>query len=590
MKTFKISNFKEFLFEKFVDSDLSSGIKRFCMLVKKPFPTDTESDLGKMIGEVRNALFDQVSVDSSNVKSLEIPTNLPVLNFTENNDLVRTMLSSKLIDRDSLYNHPDSSDAVSDKVKFHRAFEKFEFVPKTVFSVEEAADLKFPVIAKPATGKSASGIMKFSSAEELRKTKETFDLFSEMIDIAREFRCFCFRDEVISIDERVKVEGAKDFLSDVDTTTDFVYKPVEQSKYAQLSKLKKVLSDCRKVTDLDFFSVDFAENPESDIFLIEMNSRTGMGAEKMVDLYRLIYRDFYGSDVPSEIDKRIGKIKSEWGDLYKKEKHVNECTIVAGNVDDSFFLFKNRDRSYTPDTVIVREKLSGTEIVYYTDQIGWVEGMNEHGVGFVMSQLTEIHRPGYKASWHVSDEPKSTKKFEKFADSIRKILTAKDADQALKLLEKSGKSGNFLIGDAKNLYEVEVFKGETRKRKLDFSENCFYVKTNHGVLFPEAGHQSAGDSIKRSSSTIRKHQAEIQLAGITGMTEIPSRMKYQAFDPSSSLNVFRTDPEEYTISQCLMNLGKLMFFFFHDRTTADTIKVEDSVKNPKIVIDVRDIR
>ena len=63
-------------------------------------------------------------------------------------------------------------------------------------------------------------------------------------------------------------------------------------------------------------------------------------------------------------------------------------------------------------------------------------------------------------------------------------------------------------------------------------------------------------------------------------------MKFQAFDSKSPLNTFRTDDEEYTISQCMMALTNLEFYFYHDRMTADTIKLEDTIKDPKIKIKI----
>jgi Acyl-coenzyme A:6-aminopenicillanic acid acyl-transferase. len=171
---------------------------------------------------------------------------------------------------------------------------------------------------------------------------------------------------------------------------------------------------------------------------------------------------------------------------------------------------------------------------------------------------------------------------------VKKILTAKTAEEALKYLEESEKSGSFLIGDSKKVYEVEIFKGKMKKKLIKLEGDPYYVKTNHGVLFPDAGHQPSGDSIKRSSSSIRRYLAYTYLQGVDDPEDIPPRMKFQEFDPNSSLNLYRTDEEEHTISQCLMDLTKLKFYLYHDPETADSIRIEDTAKKDKIKIYIID--
>jgi hypothetical protein len=591
MSRLKVRNFKEFIEEKKDALNLSDVFQRFYMLVRNPYP-DSDTILGSMIGAVRNTLFDQISVNSSNYKFLSISPGIPILNFTEDNDLVQAMINENVIDINSLYNKPTHSTVVSDKVSFHKKFRDCKFIPKTVFSVEDAMNLNFPVIAKPAQGKSAKGIKKFKTSEEMKSSNEKFDIFSEMIDIKKEFRCFCFKGEIIELNERVKIKGSPDFLENTDTTTDFLYKWIDPAKYSCSQEMYEILQQCRDVVNLDFFSIDFAETSDKKLFVIEMNSRTGMGVDKMVELYKLVHKDYYKKEANATSIEKMDVLVKDWEKAYDKKdaSQVNECTILAGNLNNVTFLFKNRDRSFTPDTVVVHEKLDGVEVAYYTDQTSWVEGMNEYGVGFVFSQLTGKQHKGYGPAYTVSDEPKDDSKFKRFEKDIKKILTAKNAEEAIKFLINSKKSGNFLIGDKKDLYEVEVFKGENKHRKLNFKDSPYYVKTNHGELFPEAGHQPTGDSIKRAGSSIRRHQAYTQLQGTQNISEIPDRMKFQAFDTLSPLNTFRTDIEEYTISQCMMDLTNLKFYFFHDITTADTLKLDIKIKNPKITIDARKTR
>ena len=589
MKNFIIQNFEEFINEKNAKQK-AKPFKRFYLFVDEVYH-HINTELGKLISLRRNEMFEQLVINDVNFASLDIKPDIPIINFTSEFTIVNDLIEKKLIAKKNIYNLPDNSVLVSDKVKFHKLFgNEYDFIPKTVFSVDECKDLKFPIIAKPAEGKSAEGIQKFDTYEELNKSKSKFDLYSEAIKIKREFRSFCFKNDVIEIDERLKIKDSEDFLKNAKTKTDFYYKMISTS-YDKIDDLKKILKDCKKLTNLDFYSIDFAEDESGKLYVIEMNSRTGMGVEKMTKLYECVYEDFYSKPVDNETKTFLNSAVQEWKKKYKEEKklEINECTTVTGLIDNKVFLFKNRDRSFTPDTKVIHEKYKNTEIVFYTDQTGWIEGMNEYGIGFVFSQLSGKDIEGYDIKYTVSDEPKDDGKFKRFAESIKNILTAKTADDAIKKLLDSKKSGSFLIGDSKEIFEIEIFEGKIEKRKLEFSKNTFYTKTNHGILIPSAGHQPSGYSIKRASSEIRRHQADIQLQGVTNILDIPSKMKFQMYDTESSLNTFRTDREEYTISQCLMSLTNLEFYFYHDRATADSIKIESDVKTPKIKIKVFEI-
>jgi len=596
MKSIKVRKFEEFINESYVD--LSHVFLRFPMLVNVVYPSG-EGALAKTIAEVRNQLFEQQLLDGSNYNTIPIPAGVPVINFTENNKLVRLMIDEGLLKRECVYNSPDASDLVSDKIIFHKTFMGSPYLPQTGFSIDEVAEMKFPIIAKPAKGRSAEGIKKFDTVEELNNSTDKFDVFSEMIDIAKEYRCFCFRNIIMDLNCRVKVEDSEDFLKDTSTKTDFFYDTVDVDSYEKRSQLEELLKHCRDRVNLDFFSVDFAEDASGKLWVIEMNSRTGMGPDKMVKLYTMIYKDFYGEESMNLNDKAtLDRISEDWKKLYVNKKGVvNECVSVSGFLDGSSFLFKNRDRSYTPDSRVVREKVGDVEIVYYTDQSGWMEGMNSNGVGFVFNQLTVKQWEGYGHSYIVTDDPKPKTRrlaksewFKGFLEDVRKVLTSETAEEAIEKLTKAGKFGSYLVGDKEKIYELEIFNGKSEKvlRNKADEDLGFYVKTNHGVLFPEAGHQPTGDSVKRATSSIRKYQALTHLQGVKSLEDVSHRMKFQAFEPNSSLNVFRTDDEEHTISQCMMDLTNLKFTFYHDSNTADSVTVEDeNFSNPVIKIEIR---
>jgi hypothetical protein len=65
------------------------------------------------------------------------------------------------------------------------------------------------------------------------------------------------------------------------------------------------------------------------------------------------------------------------------------CVIAYTVIDGKQILVKNRDRSYKPEMEVVHEIVNGIEVAYIRDRFtGWIEGMNEHGVGLVNSTLS----------------------------------------------------------------------------------------------------------------------------------------------------------------------------------------------------------
>ena len=120
----------------------------------------------------------------------------------------------------------------------------------------------------------------------------------------------------MEINERIKIEGSKDFLKDSSTTTDFYYKKVDPETYEYKQRINEILSECRKLVKLEFFSIDFAETPDGELFVIEMNSRTGMGADKMVELYTLIHKDFYKTSPNDFSVEKMEKITQDWLEAY----------------------------------------------------------------------------------------------------------------------------------------------------------------------------------------------------------------------------------------------------------------------------------
>jgi len=321
MKTFKeflhegnyqFHSYMEFLNEAI----MPDSFKRFYMLVNKPYTLTSTNPIGKEIGTVRDMLFNQVSI-TNEYKNLSFDKDIPILNFNNKFDIVNSMLNDGIIDKIVLYNSPNECILSSNKVEFHKRFENEEFMPNTVFTQAAAYNLNFPIISKPKNGSSAKGIKKFNNIEELKSSDEEFDVFSEMIDIKKEYRCFCFNRTVLVLNERITEDGSKKFLDDTETETDFKYKEIDLNDFDKLNELNKIIDKSIGKIALDFYSLDFAEDVSGNLYLIEINSGTGMGVDKMIKLYKAIYKDFYNEDIDNDVNMKFNELLNEWYKIYK---------------------------------------------------------------------------------------------------------------------------------------------------------------------------------------------------------------------------------------------------------------------------------
>jgi hypothetical protein len=65
------------------------------------------------------------------------------------------------------------------------------------------------------------------------------------------------------------------------------------------------------------------------------------------------------------------------------------CVILYTEINGKKILAKNRDKVYKPTIELIHEVVNGVEIAYIRDKdSGWIEGMNEHGIGMVNSTLS----------------------------------------------------------------------------------------------------------------------------------------------------------------------------------------------------------
>lgn len=253
-------------------------------------------------------------------------------------------------------------------------------------------------------------------------------------------------------------------------------------------------------------------------------------------------------------------------------KKLNECIIVGGEKDGKFFLAKNRDRKYITDAKVYHKMYKDVEVAYYEDTVGHFEGMNEYGVGFVYTYLMykDAHYYKWRSKWGVEESPTPKSKEntrnehgDKKKHELKDILLCKSAEEAVEHVKKLDWNGSYLIGDTKGIYEIEHFERETEVRKCDFKDVNFKVKTNYGDIIKDAGHQDGYENVARGNAEVRSAETKRYLIGFKNYTDVLKRMQQQTFTNTSSLNVFRTDDEERTVCQVLMDLNNKTFHFIH---------------------------
>lgn len=236
-----------------------------------------------------------------------VPENVPILYYGGAVDPEAIgFLKNKNINNDNLYNKRELLQLSGDKVKFAKAASEFEWLPKTVFSKEEAIDgaVGFPVIAKIKDGHSGLGIQKFDSAKELKGSDKEFDLFCQFIDFDREYRVMFCKDKIFVINERVpRIEDDRSIKTKkADEKISFTYVYQDQNK-VDPEFIESVMSICKDVKtflDLDLWALDIVVDKKGKMWIMETSSATGLGSVKMCEVYKAMYEDFYGEPLDEE--------------------------------------------------------------------------------------------------------------------------------------------------------------------------------------------------------------------------------------------------------------------------------------------------
>ena len=290
-----------------------------------------------------------------------VPKDVPILYYGGSQDKESAdFIKNKGINKDNLYNKREILMMSGDKTQFAKTFEKFDWLPKTVFSKKAAIDgaVGFPVIAKVKNGHSGLGIQKFDTAQELKESDEEFDLFCQFIDFEREYRVMFCRDKIIVINERVPTikDNRSIRTKKAEEKISFTYVYQDQNR-VDTDFIEQVLSICKDIKtglDLDLWSLDVVVDKKGKLWVMETSSATGLGSVKMCEVYKAIYEDFYGKPLPdtfleSMYIKYVVPGHQNYWPKYRKEIESSKWpmdyeVITDSKVKDGYRYFFNLDK------------------------------------------------------------------------------------------------------------------------------------------------------------------------------------------------------------------------------------------------------
>ena len=304
-----IKLFEEFLYEENLKNKYA---KKVAWIMKSHDIHATSGDVNGRekkynIAAKGNLFLNYATKEDFEDDKVVVPNNVPILNYGGAVDPEAIgFLKNKGINNDNLYNKRELLPLSGDKVKFAKAAAKFDWLPKTCFSKEDAVngDVGFPVIAKIKDGHSGLGIQKFDTAEELEASKDKFDIFCQFIDFAREYRVMFCKDKIFIINERVpRIEDDRSIKTKTaDEKISFTYVYQDQNK-VDPKFIENVLSICKDVKtflDLDLWALDIVVDKKGKMWIMETSSATGLGSVKMCEVYKAMYEDFYGEPLSDE--------------------------------------------------------------------------------------------------------------------------------------------------------------------------------------------------------------------------------------------------------------------------------------------------
>jgi len=262
---------------------------------------------GKINDVCLDNLFNSFYAKGDYKKDLDVDPKLPLIYYGGNSKEGLDFLKRYNVSEDVMYNLPEAMKVSGNKSDFYKMFKDTDFIPKAVYKKEDAKDLEFPIIAKPDDGHSGLGIEIFDTYEDLEKSKGKFENYSEAKDLDREFRVLLMNEDPVLVHERVSLNENEIKDKEADEQTEFTYVDQDMSKLDFMDKVNDICKKVREKLKLGLWSIDLMIDKSGDCWVAEINSASGMAADKMARVYVKVYEDFYGEKLPQEFKTHLNE-------------------------------------------------------------------------------------------------------------------------------------------------------------------------------------------------------------------------------------------------------------------------------------------
>jgi hypothetical protein len=261
-------------------------------------------------------------ITPENYKELDIDKSLPVLTY--NKTISQDLLDAGKIKKENMYNLPEFYSIVGSKKEFHKRVNDHDNIPKTAYNTEDALEIGFPLIAKPAKGHSGLGIQIFKNQKDWDSADHSkFNVYSEYVDKNSEHRVMLFKGTPFFWMERNPVnDKAKSGSGGGEDRMMFKYIKKDINKLPK--NFSDIVSEFAEIfNELPFVCFDIMEDKNGKIYVIEGNSHPGSPFNVPNELYKLIFKDFYKKEVSKESNNEIDKLSKQMDEVTASDKSKN---------------------------------------------------------------------------------------------------------------------------------------------------------------------------------------------------------------------------------------------------------------------------
>jgi len=223
------------------------------------------------------------------------------------------------------------------------------------------------------------------------------------------------------------------------------------------------------------------------------------------------------------------------------------CIIAGRKFGDGLCLMKTRDRAYDPKLQVLHVERDGTEMAVVFDKTtGYLEGVNEHGIGIVNTTLMVVRDEQEGVKKTKGDKQKGPKR-SKDGPKIFKALEAETLDDAIRSLVsfRGGIKGHTFVADGERMVCIERSGRHPAKiHRLDPTR--VNTRTNHGVAYPDAGYTHGDDYV---SSIVRRWEAQKRLQNVNNPEVVAPALVQAIHEADSPFNPVRCTDKMRTTSQ-----------------------------------------